>query len=194
MEQNKEDNNVEVSTKTNKNLIKEIGGFIKEILITVVIVFLIISFVVQPTTVDGSSMDPTLKDKDQLLIEKVSQRFSGINRYDIIIFPYSKEEEKYFIKRVIGMPGETVNIINGEVYINGILLDEPFELDLIEDYGSNILPVVIPKEHYFVIGDNRNHSKDSRYTDVGFIYEDDILGKGFIRLWPFDSVGFINKF
>lgn len=175
-----------------ESFMADIKGFIKDLLLTVVIVFFVISFVAQPTTVDGHSMNPTLEDKDQLIIEKISQRFAGFKRFDIVVFPYLKEENKYFIKRVIGLPGETINIIDGQIFINDVLLDEPIDFDLIEDYGSNILPVIIPDGHYFVVGDNRNHSKDSRYTDVGFVNGDDILGKGYIRLYPFNGFGFIE--
>lgn len=174
------------------SFLKEIKGFIKDILITVVTVFFLISFIAQPTTVDGHSMNPTLDHKDQLIIEKVSQRFVGYKRYDIIVFPYLKEDNKYYIKRIIGLPGETISIIDGKIYINNEVLDEPIELDLITDYGSKTLPVTIPEGHYFVVGDNRNHSKDSRYTDVGLIEGKDILGKGFVRLYPFKRFGLIQ--
>jgi len=174
-----------------KPFLKELYSFTKEIVITILVVFFIITFVVQPTTVDGHSMNPTLQNQDQLLIEKVSQRFSGIERYDIIVFPY-EQENKYFIKRVIGMPGETIDIVDGLVYIDGEVLDEPHDFDLITEYGSDTLPLTIPEGHYFVLGDNRNHSKDSRYSSVGFIAEDDILGKAFVRLWPFSSFGFLD--
>jgi len=182
----------EVDNKKKPSLGMEIKSFTKDIIITVAIVFFIISFIVQPTTVDGHSMNPTLHDKDQLIIEKISHRFINYSRYDIVVFPYLKEDNKYFIKRIIGLPGETINIINGEIYINELVLDEPFGFELIEDYGSNILPLTIPDEYYFVVGDNRNHSKDSRYMDVGFVKGSDILGKGYIRLFPFDGFGFIN--
>jgi len=189
------DNKIPISDNEDKNkdgYLSDIKSFMKDILITVVVVFFVISFIAQPTTVDGHSMEQTLHDKDQLIIEKISQRFSGFNRYDIVVFPYLKEDNKYFIKRIIGMPGETINIIEGMVYINEELLDEPIDVDIIKDYGSNILPLIIPDGQYFVLGDNRNHSKDSRYTDVGFINGDDILGKGYIRLFPFDGFGFIE--
>lgn len=166
--------------------------FIKDILITLVVVFIIISFVAQPTTVDGESMSPTLHNGNQLIIEKMSYHFVGYERYDIIVFPYLKEADKYYIKRIIGLPGETINIVNGYVYIDGARLEEPRELEKITDYGSKTLPVTIPDGYYFVMGDNRNHSQDSRYTDVGFIKERDILGKGSLRLYPFRDFGMIN--
>ena len=179
-------------TKGAKDYIGELKSFAVEILITIVIVFFIVSFVAQPTTVDGSSMNPTLSDKDQLIIEKVSEHFTGYNRFDIIVFPYDKEEKKYYIKRIIGMPGETVDIVDGYVTINGEKLVEPYDFDPIEVLGSDLLPLTVPQGQYFVMGDNRNHSKDSRFSTVGFVHGDEILGKGFIRLWPFDGFGFLD--
>ncbi len=175
-----------------KEMIGELKSFALEILITVVVVFFVISFVAQPTTVDGSSMNPTLHDKDQLIIEKVSERFVGYNRFDIVVFPYDKEEKKYYIKRIIGLPGEVVDIVDGQVLIDGAVLEEPMLVDVIVEMGSDLLPLEVPEGHYFVLGDNRNHSKDSRFSTVGFINGDEILGKGYIRLWPFSDFGLIE--
>jgi len=183
---------VDKSGMLDNNIIKEAIDFIKDLVITVVVVFIIITFVAQPTTVDGKSMNPTLENGDKLIIEKVSQRFGGFSRYDIVVFPV-KEEGKNFIKRIIGLPGETIDFVDGEIYIDGKSLDEPLDLDLITDYGSNYLPTVVPMGQYFVVGDNRNHSKDSRYFSVGFVDGDDIMGKAFIRLYPFDHFGLINQ-
>lgn len=194
---NTENNRPEQDTREKKEIftndtLKELKSFAVEILITIVVVFFIISFVAQPTTVDGSSMSPTLEDKDQLIIEKISERFVGYNRYDIVVFPYDKEAKKYYIKRIIGLPGETVDIVEGRIYIDGERLNEPVTYDLIREMGSDMLPIEVPEGQYFVLGDNRNHSKDSRFMSVGFVDGEDILGKGYIRLWPFDGFGFIK--
>lgn len=167
----------------------EIKKFVKDLIVTVLVVLFIITFIVQPTTVDGQSMMPTLYNQDQLLLDKVSHWVIGYRRDDIIVFPYLYEENKYYIKRIIGMPGEIINIENGYVYVNEQRLDEPLNLDEIEEFGSTIFPVTVPKDSYFVLGDNRNHSKDSRFTDVGFIKEKDILGKAFWRVFPFQRFG-----
>lgn len=167
----------------------EIKKFVKDLIVTVLVVLFIITFIVQPTTVDGQSMMPTLYNQDQLLLDKVSHWVIGYRRDDIIVFPYMYEENKYYIKRIIGLPGETINIKNGSVYVNEQRLDEPLDLDEIEEIGSTIFPVTVPQGSYFVLGDNRNHSKDSRFTDVGFINEKDILGKAFWRVFPFQRFG-----
>jgi len=175
-----------------ETLFFHIKQFVKDLIITLLVVFFIITFIVQPTTVDGQSMEPTLHDKDQLVLEKVSHWFVGYERNDIIVFPYLLEDDKYYIKRIIGLPGETVTLLDGYIYINDKKLDNPSHLDLIIEQGSVIFPVVVPDNTYFVLGDNRNHSKDSRFTDVGFIKEKDILGKAVLRVFPFQHVGLIE--
>ncbi len=172
--------------------VNEWKGFIKQIFITVIVVFILISFVAQPTTVDGHSMYPTLHDKDQLIIEKVSALFVGYHRYDIIVFPYAQDESKYYIKRIIGMPGETIDIEDGGIQVDGKPLLEPYGFEYIRDFGSQTYPIQVPEGHYFVMGDNRNHSKDSRYKDVGLIDASTIVGKGFLRLYPFKDFGIIE--
>lgn len=200
---NEENKNVEVKNEENKNeehknndskkeKKNEWKSVLREIIITIVVVMFVITFVAQPTTVDGQSMNPTLHDNDQLIIEKVSKYFTGYNRYDIIVFPYQHEENKYYIKRIIGLAGETVYIKNGEVFIDDLKLIEPYVFELIEDYGTQEFPITIPEGYVFVLGDNRNHSSDSRYTDVGLIKKSDILGKGYIRLFPFSDFGLLD--
>ena len=107
-----------------KSIVKELLGWIAYIIIIIGLAYLIITFVGQRTQVSGSSMETTLSDGDQLIVDKISYRFRDPKRYDIVVFPYQYEENTYYIKRIIGLPGETVQIIDGYVYINGELLDE----------------------------------------------------------------------
>ena len=172
--------------------IKEIKKFIKDIFLIVISVFLVSSFIAQPTTVEGNSMLPTLYDADQLVIEKISQRFTAFERYDIIVFPYNSDRSKYYIKRIIGMPGEIIDIKNGEIFVNNEILDEPIDLENIKDLGTQEYPIRIPEHTFFVMGDNRNHSRDSRYIDVGLIKEEDVVGKGYFRFYPFSNLGFLE--
>ena len=113
-------------------------------------------------------------------------------RFDIIVFPYPKEPDKHYIKRVIGLPGETVQIIDGYVYINGEKLDESYGSDVMNTAGIAQDPIVLGPDEYFVLGDNRNNSEDSRYAAVGNIKRSDITGRAWLRIWPFDSIGFLN--
>ncbi len=169
-----------------KNILREILGWVRDIAIAVIFVFLIFNFVGQKTNVVGKSMEPTLFDGDQLVIDKLSYRFGEVERFDIIVFPY--EPKLYYIKRVIALPGETVSIVDGEVLVNNEVIDDEFGFDIIMNYGNN-LPLTVPEDEYFVMGDNRNKSSDSRYTDVGTIDKDDIIGKAIVRIWPFDNFG-----
>jgi signal peptidase I len=193
IEKRVEDNQPSINKpEDTQKLSTQLKLFIRDLFMTVLAVYFVITFIIQPTTVDGESMQPTLNNQDQLLIEKVSPRFMDYQRNDIIVFPDQRVDKKFYIKRIIGLPGETVNIKNGHVYINDHQLEELLELELITEMGSTIFPVTLPKDTYFVLGDNRNHSKDSRYTDIGMIHKRVILGKAFIRLYPFQRIGSLN--
>ena len=143
--------------------------------------------------VSGQSMEPTLSNGDNLIVDKISYRFRDPQRYDIIVFPYKYEEDTYYIKRIIGMPGETIQVIGGYVYINGELLEsdiygaEPMESGQLADQ-----PITLGDDEYFVLGDNRNHSSDSRDPSVGVLKRSDLLGRAWVRIYPFDKIGFIR--
>ena len=138
-------------------------GWIVYIGIIVGITYLIITYVGQRTTVSGSSMETTLSDGDNLIVDKISYRFKEPERYDIIVFPYKYEENTYYIKRIIGLPGETVQVIDGYTYINGKRLESDiYGAEVMEAAGIAEDPIVLGEEEYFVLGDNRNHSSDSR--------------------------------
>lgn len=152
-------------------------------------------FVLQRTVVDGYSMENTLKDKDQLIIDKLSYRLTDPKRFDIVVFPYQYDEDTYFIKRVIGLPGETVQIAENVIYINGEPLAENYGKEAMDEYTAGIAEteLVLGEDEYFVMGDNRNNSSDSRSEDVGPIKRDDIIGRAALRIFPLNSIGFIKK-
>ena len=154
------------------------------------ITFLIIHFVGQRTVVNGVSMQPTLSDGDNLIVDKLSYRFHDPDRFDIIVFP--QEDGRYFIKRIIGLPGETVQILDGSVYINGEKLEEHYGNEVMEEAGIAAEPVTLGVDEYFVLGDNRNNSKDSRSVDVGVVHGKDFVGRAWIRIWPFEKIGWIR--
>lgn len=171
--------------------------FIKEVvklMICVILAFfiakLITTYVGQHTRVDGYSMENTLHNGDYLIIDKFSYHIKSPQRYDIIVFPYSQHVN--YIKRIIGLPGETVEIKENKIFINGELLEEHYGKELIEDPGVASIPVVLGSDEYFVIGDNRNHSMDSRSDKVGTIVRDKIIGKAWIKVWPIKDFGVIN--
>lgn len=134
-------------------------------------------------------MMPTLRDGDQLVVDKLSYHFREPKRYEIIVFPYKYEENTYYIKRIIGLPGETVQIIDGYVYINGEKSDEKYGAEVMEDPGIAEEPILLGENEYFVLGDNRNHSSDSRVPNVGVLTREDLMGRAWVRIWPFDSIG-----
>ena len=175
-----------------KSILKELMGWLLYIIIIVGAAYLIVTFVGQRTQVSGSSMETTLSDGDQLIVDKMSYRFRNPKRYDIIVFPYQYEPNTYYIKRIIGLPGETIQIIDGYIYIDGEQLDEHYGNELMNDPGIAAEPVTLGEDEYFVLGDNRNNSQDSRAVNVGVIHRKDILGRAWIRIWPLDSMGVIR--
>ena len=175
-----------------KNIVKELSAWLIYILVIIVISYLVITFVGQRTQVSGSSMETTLSDGDQLIVDKISYRFRDPNRYDIVVFPYQYEKNTYYIKRIIGLPGETVQIVDGYVYIDGQKLDEHYGNEVMENPGLAADPVVLGDDEYFVLGDNRNNSQASRAANVGVIHRDDLLGRAWIRIWPFNKFGVIK--
>ena len=152
--------------------------------------FFVITFVAQRTQVNGESMYPALHDKDNLIVDKFSYHFCDPKRYDIVVFPYHYKDRTYYIKRVIGLPGETVQIKDGCVYIDGQRLDEHFSEEKIQNAALASEPIVLVKDEYFVLGDNRNASEDSRFSDVGKVKRKEIIGRAWIRIWPLNGRNF----
>lgn len=165
------------------------------LLIVLCATYLVITFVGQRTVVEGESMETTLSDGDNLIVDKLTYRFNDPERFDIIVFPFQYQEDTYYIKRIIGLPGETVQIDEkGNIYINGEILQESYGREIIfpENVGIAINPIVLGEDEYFVMGDNRNNSSDSRTEIVGNIHRDDIIGKAWLRIWPFDKFGVLK--
>jgi len=158
-------------------------------------VYLLIAYVGQRTIVSGESMVPTLQDQDNLIVDKLTYRFSDPERFDIIVFPFKYAEQRYYIKRIIGMPGETVQIDeDGVIYINGEVLEESYGKEVIrpDKIGIAAEEVVLGRDEYFVLGDNRNNSSDSRVPEVGNIKREDIIGRAWVRIWPFSDFGVLK--
>lgn len=162
------------------------------LLAVVAVTFLFVQFVGQRTHVNGDSMNVTLEDGDNLIVDKLSYRFKDPERFDIIVFPYQYQEKTYYIKRIIGMPGESVQIIDGMVYIDGEMLDESYGKEVMEYAGVASETIELGEDEYFVLGDNRNNSSDSRDPSVGNIHKDQIIGKAFLRIWPLNKFGILK--
>lgn len=176
-------------------VMKELINTALYLLFVLSITYLVITFVGQRTEVDGVSMEPTLYHEDNLIVDKLTYRFNDPQRFDIVVFPFQYEEDTFFIKRIIGLPGETVQIdVEGNIYINGELLQESYGKEIIrpENIGRAAEPVKLGEDEYFVMGDNRNNSKDSRTEIVGNIHRRDIIGRAWIRIWPLDRFGILK--
>ena len=173
-----------------KSVVKEILSTSIYLLCVLIATYLIIHYVGQRTEVQGSSMEPTLQNADNLIVDKISYRFNEPQRFDIIVFPFQYEEETYYIKRIIGMPGESVQIDwDGNIYIDGEILEESYGLEVIQDPGWAADEILLGEDEYFVLGDNRNNSTDSRAELVGKIHKDDIIGRAWVRIYPFEKFG-----
>lgn len=173
--------------------VKEFFGWILYIALILGATFLIVTYVGQRTKVSGNSMETALHNGDNLIVDKISYRFREPERYEIVVFPYRHQENTYYIKRIIGLPGESVQIKNGEVYINGKVLGENYGIEKINIGEEGIAKdmIVLGEDEYFVLGDNRNHSSDSRDSSVGILKKDELIGRAFVRIWPLDSIGVI---
>ena len=175
-------------------IIREILGWIFYIIVILVLTYVIITYVGQRTSVSGSSMETTLSDGDQLLVDKLSYRFQNPKRFDIIVFPYQYEENTYYIKRIIGLPGETVQVVDGYVYINGSRLESDiYGNELMDDPMAASQPITLGEDEYFVLGDDRQNSEDSRNANVGNVKYSYIYGKAWFVISPKTHFGFVKE-
>ena len=176
-----------------RGIFRELLGWLLYILIIIGLTYVIITYVGQRTRVSGQSMETTLSDGDNLIVDKLTYHFKDPERFDIIVFPYKYEENTYYIKRIIGMPGETIQIIGGYVYINGQqLTSDIYGTEVMVSAGTAAEPITLGADEYFVLGDNRNHSTDSREPNVGVLHREDLLGRAWVRIYPFDKIGVIQ--
>lgn len=163
--------------------------WVRDIVFALLTAVLLIVFVVQPVRVEGTSMEPRLHDQERIFVNKFVYQLGEIQRGDIVVFWYPRDPDKSFIKRVIGLPGEEIAIRNGIVYVDGVPLEEPYVPPQYFDHGS-FGPVVVPENCYFVLGDHRNSSNDSRAW--GCVPRENIFGKAVFRYWPLTKLGLIE--
>lgn len=180
-------------------MLRRLGAFfldILEVIVFAVAIFLFIYLLVlQPHKIKGSSMHPNFPDGEYLLTDKVTYRFGEPKRGDVIVFKAPTNEGEEFIKRIIGLPGEKVSVKNSVIYINGSPLNEGYIGGNVVTSAGNFLQeggeVIVPEEEYFVLGDNRSHSSDSRTW--GFVAKKKITGRAWLIYWPIKSAGVIEK-
>lgn len=178
---------------TPKNKFGEVLGFTWEILKIVIISLAIIIpiryFLIQPFFVNGASMEPNFQDGDYLIVDEISYRFDAPERGDVVIFRYPLDPSQFFIKRLIGLPGESIKVEDGEIFINGKVLDESEYLQNIDTAGN--VEAKLGEGEYFVLGDNRQASSDSRKW--GEVDKKFIIGRAWLRAWPFNRAGVLNN-
>jgi signal peptidase I len=166
-----------------------VRGWIRDVFFVVGTAIMIVIFLYQPVKVEGTSMLPELKDQERIFVNKFVYRFEKISRRDIVVFWYPRDPSKSFIKRIIGLPGDTVEIRSGMVYVNGEPLDEPYLVPEFADKRT-MNPRYVDPGYYFVMGDDRKYSSDSRVW--GLVPEKYIYGKAVFRYWPVSQIGSID--
>lgn len=176
-----------------KSILKSVLGSSIYFLVILLSAYLLVNYVIQRASVIGKSMENTMYDGDQMLIDKASYKFRNVKRFEMIVFPQKGKKHTYLIKRVIGLPGETVRIDeDGIIYINDRVLNESFGKEAIKNPGVAKKDVELGAGEYFVLGDNRNDSVDSRFDEIGLIREEKIVGRVVFRLKPFDRIGVVK--
>lgn len=191
-------NNEKVNSENNKDGFS-LGQEILEMIIyfiVIVVLFLIFQvFIGQHIEVNGRSMENTLNNKDHLILEKVSYRFNDPTRFDIVVFrPFETQEDKdtYFIKRIIGLPGETIKIVDGQIYIDDEILQENYGNEEMRHAGIASDKIVLESDEYFLLGDNRNNSSDSRSIEIGPVEKESIIGRAWARIWPINTMEILD--
>jgi len=172
-----------------KVLFPDLRSWIRDIVISLSIAAGVIIFLYQPVKVEGNSMMPELADQERIFINKLVYRFEPIKRGDVVVFWYPLDPAKSYIKRVVGLPGETVQMVDGDVYVNGLKLDEPYVPQEYREFQS-LGPIRIPNGEFFVLGDHRTSSNDSRVW--GTVEKRFIYGKAVFAYWPMTQLGMLR--
>jgi signal peptidase I len=170
-------------------LVRELRRLVRDVALALFVCVLALAFLFQPFKVEGTSMQPRLAEDERILVNKLVYRLRPVHRGEVVVFWFPGDPERSFIKRVIGIPGDRVEIRAGTVYVDGERLREPYlrpDYREVEDFG----PVTVPPSDYFVLGDHRNVSNDSR--SWGMVPARLIYGKAFLRYWPLSRAGWIE--
>lgn len=172
--------------------VKDLFGLALYVILVIFVVFILHAYVLQQYRVSGPSMETTLYDGDILLLDKISPNVGNINRGDIVVFKYLYDNDTYYVKRVIGLPGEGVRIKDGKIYVNNELLENQYSFTPINDPGIAAKNVRLKSNEYFVLGDNRGNSVDSRDADVGAVKQQNIVGRVIFRMGPVSRMGLVD--
>lgn len=179
--------------KVNIPIVKEVITWIVEIFIVLAIAFVFVCYIGLRTSVVGQSMSPTLENRQEILVNRFIYSITNPKPNDIVVFlPNGNEKSHYYVKRVIAVPGDKVQIKDGAVYVNGELFDEKAETAAILDAQLAAEEIELGEDEYFVLGDNRNNSEDSRYANIGNVKKEYIIGKAWFIVSPFQDFGFLD--
>ncbi len=170
-----------MNIETKKKIKEEAISWTKAIIVALILAWFINSFIIINAKIPSGSMENTIMTGDRIIANRLAYTFSEPERLDIVVFEAPDEDGILFVKRIIGLPGDTIEIKKGDVYINGDLLEEDY---LKEDAFGSFGPYTVPEDHYFMMGDNRNNSDDSRMWDNTYVPEEDIKGKAVFRYYP----------
>ncbi len=183
-----------MSSKNNSSWQDSASDWLVSIIVAVALAFCIRTFLVEPYMVEGSSMYPTLINHERVIVDKLSYYFTDPKKGEIIVFRYPKDQSRDFIKRVIAVGGDTVEMRQGKVFVNGTMLNEGY-IYKDDPKGPNLSDYrksVVPEGHIFVLGDNRNNSEDSRFADVDFVPLKLVKGRAALVFWPLDQFHLIK--
>lgn len=175
-----------------RSFLKGLITLVITITLAIGLAYLLVNYVGERTKVSGYSMEPNLHNEDQVLMDKLTYRLRDPKRYEIIVFPGPEGGDQFFVKRVIALPGETVKIKDGKVYVDDREVKD-YSKDHTTDQGELKKEIKLSQDEYFVLGDNRDNSNDSRYKEVGPVKRSKIIGRIIFRFYPFDSAGLIRS-
>ena len=179
--------------KVNTGLLREVAAWTGEILLAVMAAVVVVRSVGLRISVGGPSMSPTLENGERILVNRIGYKLFDPKRNDLVVFlPNGNEKAHYYIKRVIALPGDRVQIKDGIVYINGEPFEEKAEVSAIENPLLAEDEIVIGKDEYFVLGDNRNNSEDSRYASIGNVKKEHIVGQAWLIVYPWNKFGLLK--
>jgi len=173
-------------------ILRNLAELIIFTLLAILVFFVLRTFLFRNASVMGNSMSPTLNHGDMVILNRLSYYFISPRVGDIVAFPYQGNPSEVYIKRVVGVPGDIVDFNDGQFFVNNQPLNDSFSSDQVFAIGDVTFPIIVESGRFFVLGDNRNVSKDSRFVSVGNVPESDMIGKSFVRIWPLHSFGRVN--
>ena len=179
--------------KIENRLVNNIIEWLLSIALAIVVFFVVRTFIFRVAQVTGNSMEPTLAHGDMVLLNRFNFFFSVPRVGDIVAFPpYEDDPSRFYIKRIVAIPGDIVDLVDNAFFINGVLLDDDFSYEPIISFGDVHFPLMVEDGRYFVLGDNRNGSMDSRFANVGTVPAEIMVGRVSLRIWPRDRLGQVD--